>query len=460
MDSTFTILSAIVVVLTVYTIIKVHSKINKKDLKCKKNMFTKDGITLNDIKSVNLDKPLKDFYVMTAYNCCSVKEDWVDLCALSHCIKLGCRCLDFELYDYNSMIIVGTTSKSNGYTRDSYNYIELSKVLQEILDIGFSAKYTKIKNDPLILNFRIKSSSVAVYNKIAEIIQKSREKKPDRYLPFTLSHNIVNDQVVDSVFDKPISDCNNKIIITVSDCNNYTFENSYLGEVVNMVGGRLSISNLDRCGTEDTLPSVGNDDADDDARDDIRSNLTSGGLEMIQLNNGNLLNDDSSVQYIKHLKGYYDESSSSITNRTITATISIPDDIPGNPNYCYHKKAKINFIGMSFREKIPRDYSLNPWVNLASNQKADLLKYEEAGNLDNYMQWFYDNLTAFIYMYIDDDIHAARDADGVLVDDPNITSCDSIKNIHDQHITIVNTSDKIKTKVRRYWYNTVARNLF
>ena len=30
------------------------------------------------------------------------------------------------------------------------------------------------KNDPLILNFRIKSSSAEVYNKIAKIIQKSR----------------------------------------------------------------------------------------------------------------------------------------------------------------------------------------------------------------------------------------------------------------------------------------------
>ena len=66
-------------------------------------------------------------------------------------------------------------------------------------------------------------------------------------------------------------------------------------------------------------------------------------------------------------------------------------------------------------------------------------------------------------MYIDDDIHAASDANGVLtfpVDDPNITSCDSIENIHTNPTTIVNTSDKIKTKVRRYWYNTVARNLF
>ena len=134
MDSTFTIISAIVVVLTVYTIIKVHSKITKKDLDCKKNMLTKDKITLNDIKSDNLDKPLKDFYVMTAYNCCSVKEDWVDLCALSHCIKLGCRCLDFELYEYNRYDNRrNDVSKSDGYTRDSYNYIELYKVLQEIL---------------------------------------------------------------------------------------------------------------------------------------------------------------------------------------------------------------------------------------------------------------------------------------------------------------------------------------
>ena len=87
--------------------------------------------------------------------------------------------------------------------------------------------------------------------------------------------------------------------------------------------------------------------------------------------------------------------------------------------------------------------------------------FQEAGNLDNYMQWFYDNLTAFIH--IDDDIHAARDANGVLtfpVDDPNITTCDSIQNIHDNTITIVNPGDKIKTKARRYWYNTVARNLF
>ena len=458
MDSTFTILSAIVGVLTVYTIIKVHSKINKKDLKCKKNMFTKDGITLNDIKSVNLVKPLKDFYVMTAYNCCSVKEDWVDLCALSHCIKLGCRCLDFELYEYNSMIIVGTTSKSDGYTRDSYNYIELDKVLQEILDKGFSSKHTKIKNDPLILNFRIKSSSAEVYNKIAKIIQKSREKKPDRYLGFALSHLVVSGESALSAFDIDIMNCLKKIIITVSDCNFNTFNESKLGEVVNMVGGRLITSNLARCDTEYTLPSTGNDADADNARNIIRSNLTSGGLEMIQLNNGNLLNDGSSVEYIKHLKGSYDDSSSSIINRTITATLSIPDDIPVNPNYCYHKKAKINFIGMSFREKIPRDYSLNPWVNLDHANKVELLDYEEAGNLDNYMQWFYDNLTAFIH--IDDDIHAAPDRIAMAVDDPNITTCDSIQNIHTNPITIVNTSDKIKTKARRYWYNTVARNLF
>lgn len=446
MDSTFTIISAIVVVLTVYTIIKVHSKITKKDLDCKKNMLTKDKITLNDVKSANLGKPLKDFYVMTAYNCCSVKEDWVDLCALSHCIKLGCRCLDFELYDYNSMIIVGTTSKSDGYTRDSYNYIELDKVLQEILDKGFSSKHTKIRNDPLILNFRIKSSSAAVYNTIATIIVNSINKNPDRYLPFELSYYVVSGEDANSAFDIAIGDCLKKIIITVSDCNFNTFKQSRLGEVVNMVGGRLITSNLTSC---ETGGADGGDGGADDVDEggNILNKLTNGGLKMIQLNNRNLLSEIGNVEYLKHLKGGQDDGI-----RTITATLSIPDDIPVNPNYCYHKKAKINFIGMSFREKIPRDYSLNPWVNLDSDHKADLLKYEEAGNLDNYMQWFYDNLTAFIH--IDDDMH------NLTPDDPNIISCDSITNIHLNPNTRVNTGDKIKTKVRRYWYNTVARNLF
>lgn len=446
MDSTFTIISAIVVVLTVYTIIKVHSKITKKDLDCKKNMLTKDKITLNDIKSDNLDKPLKDFYVMTAYNCCSVKEDWVDMCALSHCIKLGCRCLDFELYEYNDMIIVGTTSKSDGYTRDSYNYIELDKVLQEILDKGFSSKHTKIRKDPLILNFRIKSSSAKIYDSIAEIIQDSREKNPGRYLPFVLSHNVVSGEDANSAFDIAIRDCLKKIIITVSDCNFNTFKQSGLGEVVNMVGGRLITSNLNSCNTGG---ADGGGALDVDEGENILNKLTNGGLKMIQLNNGNLLSEIGNVEYLNNLKGGNIRDDGI---RTITATLSIPDDIPVNPNYCYHKKAKINFIGMSFREKIPRDYSLNPWVNLDSDHKADLLKYEEAGNLDNYMQWFYDNLTAFIH--IDDDTHNLNR------DDPNITSCDSITNIHADPNTRVNTGDKIKTKVRRYWYNTVARNLF
>ena len=52
------------------------------------------------------------------------------------------------------------------------------------------------------------------------------------------------------------------------------------------------------------------------------------------------------------------------------------------------------------------------------------------------MQWFYDNLTAFIH--IDDDMHNLNPGD------PNITSCDSIENIHLNPNTIVNTSDKNK----------------
>ena len=44
---------------------------------------------------------LRDFYVKSAYNCCSpgnFKNDFVNLCSLLVCLKQGVRFLDFEIY--------------------------------------------------------------------------------------------------------------------------------------------------------------------------------------------------------------------------------------------------------------------------------------------------------------------------------------------------------------------------
>ena len=405
MDFVFTILLAFVVVITIYTIILVKNKLAMKDINCKKNMIKKNT-TGTLVPFTTEDVSLNQCYVMTAYNCCSVKEDWVDLCALSHCINLGCRCLDFEIFEHNNKPVVGTTSMKNGIRRDSYNYIKLSKVISKIMKEAFSSDYTTLHEDPLIVNLRIKVTTKEFYDKVAYDISNGT---PIEYK---------NSQITGDEYVKDLSG----IIYMSSDIHELTYQESIIEDYLNLIGEKAP-TNLSRnyCSSSNGIQ--------------ITENL-------LQVNNTNLMDNENSVDKL-----------STITPAILK--ISIPDDIKINPNYCYHKKAKINFIGMSFREKIPKDYSLIPWVDLKNEYKDELLKFEELGNLNNYIQWFYDNGSAFIYMDADEHI-----ADAALSEDnQEYNSCDSLSEIYTTTETNVNEGDNTKTKIRKYWYNNIMSKL-
>tara|TARA_E500000178_G_C17022363_1_gene756258 strand:+ start:581 stop:1804 length:1224 start_codon:yes stop_codon:yes gene_type:complete len=406
MDFVFTILLAFVVVITIYTIILVKNKLDMKDIDCRKNMIKKNTTgTLVPFTTENVS--LKDCYIMTAYNCCSVKEDWVDLCALSHCIKLGCRCLDFEIFEHNNNAVVGTTSMKNGIRRDSYNYIKLSKVISKIAKEAFSIDYTELNEDPLIVNLRIKVTTKEFYNKVAYDISGAT---PSEYK---------NSQITGDEYVKDLSG----IIYMSSDIHELTYQESDISNNLNLIGEKAP-TNLSRnyCNGGITIS------------DDI--------FNVFQVNNTNLMDHENSVDKLSEISNIL--------------KISIPDDIKINPNYCYHKKAKINFIGMSFREKIPKDYSLIPWVNLKSDYKEDLLDFEELGNLNNYIKWFYDNGNAFIQMT--GDKHKDDDSLGDS-QEPTYNSCNSLNAIYGMTDTIVNEGDNTKTKIRKYWYNNIMSKL-
>ena len=52
---------------------------------------------------------LRDYYIKTAYNCCTAgeyKNDFVNVCALKNCIRQGARCLDFEIYSVKGSPVV------------------------------------------------------------------------------------------------------------------------------------------------------------------------------------------------------------------------------------------------------------------------------------------------------------------------------------------------------------------
>ena len=83
---------------------------DKRDNKMDDDNITDYGdeqdLTTGQDKRKNVgDYRLRDFYIKTAYNCCasgSYSHDFVDMCALENCIKLGARCLDFEVYSFDN----------------------------------------------------------------------------------------------------------------------------------------------------------------------------------------------------------------------------------------------------------------------------------------------------------------------------------------------------------------------
>ena len=201
-----------------------------------------------------------------SHNCCSVKEDWVDLCALSHCIKLGCRCLDFEIFEHNNKPVVGTTSMKNGIRRDSYNYIKLSKVISKIMEEAFSMDYELYK-DPLIVNLRIKVTTKEFYDKVARDISNCN------YHPEHKNYDIDGNE--------PMTDLSG-IIYMSSDIDYLTYIDSDISNNLNLIGEKASrnLSN-DYCGDSGNIE------------------ITNPDFNVFQVNNTNLMDHEKSVDKLR-----------------------------------------------------------------------------------------------------------------------------------------------------------------
>ena len=116
---------------------------------------------------------LINYHVKSAYNCCcgdGYKNNFVSLCALKKVIANGCRFLDFEIYSYNNDPIIASSTQENNFIKETYNALLLSDVLSAITNEGaFDATITKCALDPLILNFRVKSTNLTMLVKMGEV---------------------------------------------------------------------------------------------------------------------------------------------------------------------------------------------------------------------------------------------------------------------------------------------------
>ena len=208
-------------------------KLNKANCRVLAKVYSSKP-TLNAVVNTEYkNHALRDFYVKTAYNCCSsgqFKNDFVNLCALKTCIEQGVRCLDFEIYSINNEPVVAASSVNDFTIKETYNSIPINQVFTTIMNTAFSNGICPNADDPLILHFRIMSKNIPMYNKLANQISKSLSSRTLGKL-YSFENQGANLGIV------PVSTLKGKIVIIIDATNPLYQSVPALDEWVNLASG-------------------------------------------------------------------------------------------------------------------------------------------------------------------------------------------------------------------------------
>ena len=201
--------------------------------------------TLSSISSTDFryKLPLHSYMIKTSYNSCATgpfKHSWVDLCALTSVISQGCRVLDFEVYNIHDEPAVAASSTVEFYEKGTYNSIPFGDVIQCIADNAFTSSKCPNSNDPLFLNFRIKSTHQDIYNKMAFAL----EKLDDRMLSSEYSYVYLKDGVSSNLSNVSLQKLIGKVIVMV-DTKTIQIQDSKLFEYVNIAGNSMFMRIID-----------------------------------------------------------------------------------------------------------------------------------------------------------------------------------------------------------------------
>ena len=119
---------------------------------------------------------LRDYYMMTAYNCCCSGDyaaDFVSTTALETVIKRGARVLDFEIYSVDGIPVVAASSQPEFTMKEVYNYVPFVEAIKIVKQLAFTTNGAQNSNDPLFLCLRIKSRNIMIYQAIADILKNN-----------------------------------------------------------------------------------------------------------------------------------------------------------------------------------------------------------------------------------------------------------------------------------------------
>jgi hypothetical protein len=147
----------------------------------KQNCSTMDAIygDLNGkLRSIDnsdqFNHTFKDYYIKSAYNCCSggnYKNDYVDTCILKDLLKQGVRGLDFEIFSIDDQPVIATSTGDSYYVKETFNYVKFADAMNIIRDYAFSTSTAPNSSDPIILHMRMKSTNQTMYKNFAKLLE-------------------------------------------------------------------------------------------------------------------------------------------------------------------------------------------------------------------------------------------------------------------------------------------------
>ena len=174
---------------------------------------------------------LRDYYIKTAYNCCSLgsyKNSFVSICMFKDLVRQGVRGFDFEVYSIDDQPVVSTsTEDDNYYVKETYNYVPFS----QIMEIITNASYSPNPRDPIIFHLRIKSTNIPMYENLAALFK--------RYDNFFLGPEYSFENGLKNVGEVKIAELQGKIVVIVDKTNMTFMDCKAFYEYVNMTSNSV-----------------------------------------------------------------------------------------------------------------------------------------------------------------------------------------------------------------------------
>jgi hypothetical protein len=184
---------------------------------------SKTGSGISSLIIDNLD--LCEYCIKSSYNT-ALSGNYVSNEMIKYVLERGCRFLDFEIFYINNVPCVAYSKDPTFVTITSSNYITLNEALKMVIVNGFSGPSPN-SEDPLFIQFRIKSTDSAIYNMIGMAVTN--------YLKSRLYEGPVNGTTsIKSLMGKIVLIIDKQIAPDYANSDNYPICNDISGNCYNL----------------------------------------------------------------------------------------------------------------------------------------------------------------------------------------------------------------------------------